>query len=110
MNTVLSELGHKVDFAEDGEAAMKAVARRHYDAVLMDIALPGIDGIEATRRIRALPGAAGRVPVIGVSGRARSDDEQAARAAGMNRYLMKPVSPAKLAETLSALSSPGLSR
>jgi CheY-like chemotaxis protein/nitrogen-specific signal transduction histidine kinase len=100
MNTVLIELGHKVDFAENGEAALEAAARGRYDVVLMDIALPGIDGLEATRRIRALPGATGRIPVIGISGRTRSDDEQAARAAGMNAYLVKPVSPAKLAEAL----------
>jgi CheY-like chemotaxis protein len=100
MNTVLIELGHKVDFAENGEAALEAAARGRYDAVLMDIALPGIDGLEATRRIRALTGAAGRVPVIGISGRTRSDDEQAARAAGMDDYLTKPVSPARLAEAL----------
>jgi CheY-like chemotaxis protein len=99
MNTVLSELGHKADFAANGEEAVKAAARRHYDAVLMDIALPGIDGIEATRRIRALPGAAGRVPVIGVSGRA--DTAADARAAGMQDYLVKPVSPARLAEALA---------
>ena len=48
---------------------MEAVARGGYDAVLMDVALPGIDGIEATRRIRALPGKAGRMPIIGISGR-----------------------------------------
>jgi len=74
----------------------------------MDVTLSGIDGLEATRRIRALPGEAGRVPVIGVSGRARSDDEDAARAAGMNAYLVKPVSPGKLAEVLALLPSPRL--
>ena len=71
----------------------------------MDVTLAGIDGLEATRRIRALPGVAGRVPVIGISGRARSDDEQAARDAGMNAYLVKPVSPSKLQEALSALTA-----
>lgn len=110
MNTILGELGHRADFVSSGEAAVEAAARGAYDAVLMDVTLAGIDGLEATRRIRALPGAAGRVPVIGVSGRARSDDEQAARDAGMNGYLVKPVSPGKLAEVLSTLSSPGLSR
>jgi CheY-like chemotaxis protein len=110
MNTILGELGHRADFVSSGEAAVEGVSRGAYDAVLMDVTLSGIDGLEATRRIRALPGAAGRVPVIGISGRARSDDEQAARDAGMNAYLVKPVSPGKLAEVLSTLSSPGLSR
>jgi CheY-like chemotaxis protein len=109
-NTILGELGHRADFVESGEAAIEAASRGGYDAVLMDVTLSGIDGLEATRRIRALAGDAGRVPVIGISGRARSDDEEAARAAGMNGYLVKPVSPSKLAEALSTLSSPGLSR
>jgi CheY-like chemotaxis protein len=103
MNTILSELGHRADFVESGEAAVKAVTADGYDAVLMDIALPGFDGLEATRRIRALLGTAGRVPVIGISGRGEPRDEAAARAAGMDAYLLKPVSPAKLADALSAL-------
>ena len=59
MNTILGELGHRVDFVESGEAAVEAVERGGYDAVLMDVTLSGLDGIEATRRIRALPGKAG---------------------------------------------------
>ena len=105
MNTILGELGHRADFVSSGEAAVEGASRGGYDAVLMDVTLSGIDGCEATRRIRALPGAAGRVPVIGISGRARSDDEQAARDAGMNAYLVKPVSPSKLAETLATLTA-----
>jgi CheY-like chemotaxis protein len=105
MNTILGELGHRADFVASGEAAVEAAARGGYDAVLMDVTLAGIDGLEATRHIRALPGEAGRVPVIGISGRARSDDEQAARGAGMNAYLVKPVSPSKLAEALASFST-----
>jgi CheY-like chemotaxis protein len=105
MNTILGELGHRVDFVASGEAAVEAAARGGYDAVLMDVTLAGIDGLEATRHIRALPGEAGRVPVIGISGRTRSDDEQAARGAGMNAYLAKPVSPSKLAEALASFST-----
>jgi len=104
MNTILTELGHRVDFVASGEAAVETAARGGYDAVLMDVALTGLDGIEATRRIRALPGQAGQVPVIGISGRSESGDEAAARAAGMNYYFTKPVGPGKLAQTLAALS------
>lgn len=103
MNTILGELGHRVDFVASGEAAVQAAARGGYDAVLMDIALSGLDGIEATRRIRALPGKAGQAPVIGISGRTGSGDEAAARAAGMNFYFVKPVSPGKLAEALAGI-------
>ena len=66
----------------------------------MDVALPGIDGIEATRRIRALAPPAGRIPIIGISGRTESHDAAAAKAAGMNVYLRKPASPAELNEAL----------
>jgi CheY-like chemotaxis protein len=68
----------------------------------MDIALSGIDGIEATRRIRALPAPAGRIPIIGVSGRSEAGDEAAGRAAGMDFYLRKPASPAALNDALKA--------
>jgi CheY-like chemotaxis protein/nitrogen-specific signal transduction histidine kinase len=103
MNTILTELGHRADFVESGEAAVKAATRGGYDAVVMDIALSGMDGLEATRRIRALPGKAGQVAIIGISGRAESGNEEAARAAGMNFYFTKPVSPGRLAQALSAL-------
>jgi CheY-like chemotaxis protein len=105
MNTIVGELGHRVDFVESGEAAVQAAADGTYDAVLMDIALAGLDGIEATRRIRALSGKAGHVPVIGISGRSEGGTEAAARAAGMNFYFSKPVSPSKLAQVLATLYS-----
>jgi CheY-like chemotaxis protein len=104
MNTILSELGHRVDFVKSGEAAVQAAARGGYDAVLMDITLSSLDGIEATRRIRALPGNAGEVPVIGISGRTESGDEAAARAVGMNFYFTKPVGPGKLAQALATVA------
>ncbi len=106
MNTILTELGHRADFVESGETAVDAVSRGSYDAVLMDVVLAGLDGIAATRRIRALPGKAGTVPVIGISGRSESDEEAAARAAGMNFYLLKPVSPSTLAQALAAIAPP----
>jgi CheY-like chemotaxis protein len=103
MNTILGELGHRVDFVASGEAALQSATRGGYDALLMDVALSGLDGIEATRRIRALPGKAGQVPVIGISGRTEAGDEAAARIAGMNFFFTKPVSPGKLAAALADL-------
>jgi signal transduction histidine kinase/CheY-like chemotaxis protein len=108
MNTILTELGHRVDFVDNGEAAVTAVERGGYDAVLMDVTLSGLDGFAATRSIRALPGKSGQVPVIGISGRSEAGGERAARAAGMDFYFAKPVSPAKLAQALAALPSPRL--
>ena len=77
---------------------------RGYDALLMDVTLPGIDGLDATRRIRALAGPAGRTPIIGVSGRTEAGDEDAARAAGMDAYLRKPLSPSALSAALAAVA------
>lgn len=103
MNTILGELGHRVDFVESGEAAVKSAAGGGYDAVLMDITLTGLDGIAATRQIRGLPGKAGEVAVIGISGRTEAGNEQAAREAGMNFYFAKPVSPSRLAQALASI-------
>jgi len=102
LNTILTELGHRADFVGSGEEAVEAV-KRGYDVVLMDVTLPGIDGLEATRRIRALTGAAGRTPIVGISGRSDNGDEAAARVAGMDSYLRKPVSPSALSEAIAAV-------
>jgi len=98
LNTILTELGHRADFVGSGEAAVEAAAGKGYDAVLMDVTLPGIDGLEATRRIRARIGSA--VRVIGVSGRSSPEEATRARAAGMDDYLPKPLSPSTLARAL----------
>jgi two-component system, sensor histidine kinase len=101
LNTILVELGHRVDFAGTGESAVAAVNRGGYELVLMDVTLPGMDGLSATRAIRALRGQAAHVPVIGISGRTAIADEDAAMAAGMNAFLAKPVSPAALAQAVA---------
>lgn len=103
LNTILTELGHRIDFAGTGEAAVAAVDGGGYDLVLMDVTLPVMDGLAATRAIRALRGGAAQVPVIGISGRTGPSEEQAAAAAGMNAFLAKPVSPAVLAQVLASL-------
>jgi len=104
LNTILNELGHWADFVGGSEAAIEAVARGAYDVVLMDVMLPGIDGIEATRRIRALPPPRGRIPIIGISGRTTPGDEEKGRAAGMNGYVTKPVSPRTLATVIASVA------
>src|SRR6476660_681232 len=105
LSTILTELGHRADFVGTGGAAVEAVAQGRYHVVLMDVTLPDIDGIEATRRIRALADPVGRVPIVGVSGRGNAADEAAARAAGMNGYLAKPLSPSALTRVLGAVVS-----
>jgi CheY-like chemotaxis protein len=104
LNTILTELGHRVDFVESGEQAVAAAARG-YDAILMDVTLPRIDGLEATRRIRALGGKSGATPIIGISGRSEPGDREAAHAAGMNAYLHKPLSPSMLRGAIAAAAT-----
>jgi CheY-like chemotaxis protein len=99
--TMAVALGHQIDFAATGEAAIAAVEGGNYDVVLMDVTLPGISGVEATRRIRRLAGPQNRIPVVGVSGHGDPAGEQAARAAGMVGFLVKPVSPQALATALA---------
>jgi CheY-like chemotaxis protein len=98
LNTILTELGHHAEFIGRGEAATERIAQGAFDAVLMDMVLPGINGIEAIKRIRELRPPAGRIAIIGVSG--RGDDEAASRAAGADAFLIKPVSPRALATAL----------
>jgi CheY-like chemotaxis protein/nitrogen-specific signal transduction histidine kinase len=98
LNAILSELGHHAEFIGQGEAAPERLAQGSFDAVLMDMVLPGINGVEAIRRIRALAPPHGRIPIIGVSG--RGEDEAASRAAGADAFLVKPVSPRALATAL----------
>ena len=98
LNAVLTELGHQAEFVGRGEDALTRLPQGDFDAVLMDMVLPGIDGIEAIRRIRSLGAPLGSIAVIGVSG--RGDDEAAARAAGADAFLIKPVSPRALAIAL----------
>jgi CheY-like chemotaxis protein len=104
LNTILTELGHQTEFIGQGEAAPARLAHGAFDAVLMDMVLPGIDGVEAIRRIRALEAPLGGIPIIGISG--RSEDEAASRAAGADIFLVKPVSPRALATALHEATSP----
>jgi CheY-like chemotaxis protein len=104
LNAILTELGHQAEFVGQGEAAPARLAHGDFDAVLMDMVLPGINGVEAITRIRALQPPLGRIPIIGISG--RSEDEAASRAAGADLFLIKPVSPRALATALHEATSP----
>jgi CheY-like chemotaxis protein len=104
LSTILGELGHRVQFAASGEAALTAIEREAFDIVLMDVTLSGMDGFETTRCIRARPDAKGKVPIIGISARGSAADEANARAAGMNVYLIKPVSPQILETVLASVN------
>jgi CheY-like chemotaxis protein len=82
--------GHVVTLCEGGDAAVAAAASADYDVILMDVRMPEIDGHEACRRIRALRGARGRVPIIALTAQTSGDQLEACRAVGMNGHLAKP--------------------
>jgi two-component system, sensor histidine kinase len=98
LNTILTELGHQAEFIGRGEAVIERIEQGGFDAVLMDMVLPGIDGVEAIRRIRTLGVPLGCIAIIGVSG--RGEDEARCRTAGADAFLLKPVSPRALATAL----------
>ena len=104
LNTILTELGHRADFVGTGEAAVDAVTHARYDAVLMDVTLPGIDGIEATRRIRALSGDVAGCRSSAFPAAPPRATRPPVRAAGMNGYLTKPLSPSALTAALEGLT------
>lgn len=90
---LLERLGHHVDVALNGLQAVEATLRQSYDLVLMDVCMPEMDGLEATRRIRkALPGAKGP-RIIAVTANVAPSDEVACRDAGMDDFMGKPVRP-----------------
>ena len=108
----LGHAGAVVTHAKDGESAVEmftASAPHEYDVVLMDIMMPGIDGLEATRQIRALDREdAATTPIIAVSANAFVDDRRLSREAGMNAHLSKPVSSQELVEALTHIAADAL--
>jgi signal transduction histidine kinase/DNA-binding NarL/FixJ family response regulator len=88
--------GHAVDVANDGREALARASERDYDVVLMDMHMPNMDGIEAAKAIRALPGARGQVRIVAATAGALQSDIDRCLAAGMNAYIGKPIVPEKL--------------
>lgn len=103
---LLEKDGHRVTVVGDGRLAVRMVATGGFDAVLMDLDVPGLDGIEATEAIRSLNGPEAQVPVIAITASTLPDDIERCRAAGMDEHLSKPVNPAALARVLARLTEP----
>lgn len=80
----------------DGQQALDAVAQQPFDLVLMDVRMPHMDGLEATRRIRAMPGAAGALSIVAMTADAMPEDVNRCLAAGMNAHMAKPINQAGL--------------
>lgn len=103
----LQAMGHHATVTPTGEGALDLLTAGMFDAVLMDVSLPGISGIETTRRLRALPGQ-GELPVIGVSAHAQPEDMAACLAAGMDDVVPKPLTPEALSGALRRLCGSGV--
>ena len=98
----LERLGHQADVVADGREVLRALEVRTYDVVLMDMRMPEMDGLEATRSIRRRwPDQPPRV--IGITANAVAGDRERCRASGMDGYLSKPFSMEELADVLSGL-------
>jgi two-component system, cell cycle response regulator DivK len=95
LRDLLTSVGYEVLEAVRGDEGVTVAERELPDLILMDIQLPGLDGYEATRRIRALPALA-TTPIIAVTSYALSGDDAKALAAGCNAYVTKPYSPRAL--------------
>ncbi|HET6307091.1 MAG TPA: PAS domain S-box protein [Rhodopila sp.] len=92
----LRAAGHRVTCVEGGAAAIAAVGTVDFDVVLMDVRMPEMDGLEATRRIRALEGPRGRVPIVALTAQAFTEQVAECRKAGMDSHLPKPFGPDSL--------------
>jgi CheY-like chemotaxis protein len=100
---LLERWGHRVDVADNGQIALQMLPQRHYDLVLMDMMMPVMDGLEATRRIRA--GERGqRIPIIAMTANAMESDRNLCLAAGMDDYVSKPIRSEELQQKITELT------
>ena len=105
---VLNKAGYHVTIAENGKQAVEAVRTASFDLVLMDIQMPELDGVEATRQIRGLPAPKNAVPIFAMTAHAMRGAREEYIAAGMNDYITKPFQPAVLLAKLDRLADGGL--
>ena len=102
---LLGRSGYQIDIVENGQLAIDAVQGADYDVILMDVQMPVLDGIEATRAIRALPSPKNQVTIIALTAQADVNTEDELRAAGMDDYISKPINFDILFSKLSALAA-----
>ena len=102
--TYLETAGHEVTLASDGREAFEAIQTADFDVVLMDIQMPTLDGLSATREIRSLETVARDVPIIALTANAMAGDRERFLEAGMNDYIAKPIDPDALLETIDRIA------
>ncbi len=103
--TMLRRAGHRATAVEDGLQAVRLVEEGGFDLVLMDVQMPVMDGVTATRHIRAMPGPASRLPIVALTGNVMPGHRAEYLAAGMTGYLTKPIVSADLFEILGSVSA-----
>ena len=101
---LLTKAGHSVEIAENGHQAVDALRRSEFDIILMDIQMPELDGVQATKQIRALPIPKRNIPIIAMTAHAMAGAKEEYLAAGMNDYISKPVQPALLLSKLASIA------
>ena len=103
---ILETLGAEVQTAHDGAEGVETAARNRFDLIFMDIQMPGMDGVEATRRIRALGGDAAATPIVAMTANVMKHQVQGYIAAGMDGAVAKPLNPASLVAEVARLMAP----
>ena len=106
VKAMLIRQGHAVTLAENGVEAVAAVAGQTFDLVLMDVQMPEMDGLTATRRIRQLPEPQCWIPVVALTAHASEEAWAECAEAGMNAFATKPIRPAKLSTAMPSRSGP----
>jgi CheY-like chemotaxis protein len=100
MQRLLTKRQHKVTIASSGKAALQALESEQFDLILMDVQMPELDGLEATREIRRREAAGTRTPIVALTAHALTGDRERCLEAGMDGYMTKPVNPTELDEVL----------
>jgi CheY-like chemotaxis protein len=98
-------MGYRADLASNGIEAVESVERQAYDVVLMDVQMPELDGLDATRRIRALGPAHDGLRIVAMTANAMQGDREMCMEAGMDDYLTKPIRVERLVEALHAVTT-----
>ena len=106
IESILLDAGHTVAFASNGREAVEAVGRESFDLILMDMEMPELDGIGATRAIRQSAGSMQQVPIIAVTANALESEARRCRDAGMNDHLTKPIDRAALLAVIDRWVAP----
>jgi CheY-like chemotaxis protein len=106
VTAILGGMGASVDSVADGAQAVQAARTGGYDLILMDVHMPVMDGLDATRAIRALEGPAARTPIVALTANIQPEQVQRCREAGMDNHVGKPIQVAELLRVIAARLEP----